>query len=495
MLAAINVFLLPKTKGRLIVVALLSLAAFTSGGLIALSLPVILTSYCALQVYYHLESGRTRLGTRLLALWLPVVVYFLCQVGHLSVPGAPSPIPRLSLRDAPGYISYMFWGAEYGVVLRGLTLFHIQKPASVSLVLILIAVLVVVCYRRISAEQRLSFWFLMVFLYTPSLLTGLGRLRFGIGAAASSRYAYLPSVAFTLLVVLCWEALRRQGTLGIRVFWNAAGLVLLAYYFAFHFVALRKQNPAADRGQQAQQFMAVAKRATYPDKIQNGELVLGPELRVPDYVCAPGPFSLWKAFQVLDGDTSKIVPVKDYLKDTDVPSSANLIPNGDFESPEQVAQWKSFGSATSDLTKGAARRGQLGFQLTLGPAAAFSGDVIDTCPSAIPQTIFTLSFPVKSNQGDALVARIISKDADGNTLMTAQSAPHPGNNQWEPLVVSGLSAQGTCVVSVDISNAGGKNVEASADDAVLVAHPGIAGPDGKISFRTREDIGVVAPSK
>ena len=451
MMGAIYVFLSPQPgRGFPITVAFLSLAALLSGGLVALSLPLILTSYCLLRACYRPASDRAGLGVRLVAVWLPVVIYFLVQVGHISVPGA-SPVPRLSLRDVPGYIDYTLFGGVYGVILPGLTLFQAQNLSSIGLILILLAALLLFCYRQFSPDQRLSFWFLIVFLFAPSLITGLGRLRLGMAAATSSRYAYLPGVPFALLVALCWQATHQRKPEIAKTLWNSAGLVLVAYYFIFHFAALRRHNPAADRGQLAQQFMTVARTATYPSELRDGEHVLGPELRVPDYVCAPGPFPLWKAFQVLDGDTGTIVPVRDYLKDENASSAFNLVRTGDFETPDQMAQWASLSPGKSVLSKEAAHTGILGVQLTLGPSSTFSEKVIDTCPSVIPQTIFTLSVQTRSSQADAVVARIISKDSHGNILATAPSQPHSGNNQWEPLVVSGLSAPGSCMLGIDIS--------------------------------------------
>jgi hypothetical protein len=491
MLGAIDVFLgHPRRRNTLVAVALLSLAGWLAGGPIALCLPIVITAYCLLQVLYRRESTNQQLGKTLVALWLPAVAYLVCaKVVGVPAPGAPSLVPHLHLRDAPAFLDYTLFGTIYGVVLNGLTFLQAQNLSSAVVILIALAGLVGLCYRNMPSDRRSSFWFLVVFLFAPLLVTSLGRIQYGTLQALSSRYTYLPTVPFALLLVICWEGLRsQQARKGREVWWSGLGFLLLGYYFVFHFAIIRKQNPAADRGERAQQFLAIARRATYPESVQSGAAVLGPELLVPDYVCAPGPFLLWKAFQVLDGDTRKIAPVSGYLKNEDASFAANLVHRGDFEAPESLDSWITYGAAKFEISRTAAHGGTFGVKVTLAPAAAFSYDAIEACPARIPQTIFTFSIQAKSDRDAALVARIVSKDAQGEILGASQSVPNVGDSQWHPLVTSALTPPGTCVVGVDVVSTGPTEIESALDDAILVAHPGIVAPDGKVFFRGRDTI-------
>ncbi len=491
MLAAMDVFLAnPRGTPTLLWVAVLSLAAYLAGGAIALSLPLVLTSHCLLRISYRREIEGRKLVENLLAFWLPATAYFICaKAAAVLKPGTLAPIPHLSLSHMPAFLDYTLFGTMYGVVLAGLTFLQAQTFNSATVILVLLAALVSFCYRNLSSNQRFSFWFLVVFLFTPLLVIGLGRLPLGPLSALSSRYSYIPTVPFALLLVLCWEALRSQQTQrGNEAWWRGLGVLLLGYYFVFHCAALRRHNPAADRGLRAQQFMTVAKRATYPGTAQGGAVVLGPELQVPEYVFAPGRYLLWEAFQVLEGNTHKVVPVADYLRNQDASFTANLTKDGDFETLESAAPWKTYGAARFERSQAAARTGSFGAKVTLGTAGAFAQDAIKTCPAPLPPTIFTFSIQGKSNRTGALVARIISKDSHGTILEAGQSLPHAGDNQWHQLVVSALSPPGTCVVGVDVTNSSPAEIEAALDDAILVAHPGTLSSDGKVSFRSREEI-------
>jgi len=477
MLLAIDVFV-SSSLGRktLISVGLLSLAALLAGGPIAVSLPIVLTVYCVLRSYRG-EDRVEKITETLLALWLPAITYFICATTAAAhVPGVPAPIPHLRLRDVPGYIHYTMFGTVYGVVLSGLTLLQDQTSISATLILAALAIIVGVCYKNFSSRQRFDFWFLVVFLFTPLLVIALGRLQYPL----SSRYSYIPTVPFALLLVLCWEALQSKQLGGGKQHWcSALGVMLLGYYFAFHFAVLRKQNPAADRGVRSQQFLTIARRATYPATLQAGAVVLGPELPVPNYVCFPGSFPLWKAFQVLDGDTRKIVAVTEYLKNKEASSASNLVPDGGFETSESAGQWKTYRAASFKISPEAAHTGRLGADVTLSPHAAFSKDVIKHCPDLLPQTIFSFAIWARTSRTNALAARIIFRDSQ-SILESADSLPPEGDGRWHQLVISGLSPVGTCMVGVEVVNKGPAEMESALDDAILIAHPGTVAADGKL---------------
>ena len=295
-------------------------------------------------------------------------------------------------------------------------------------------------------------------------------------------------IPFALLVALCWQTIRNAlKQKQIRRLFNTGGIVLLAYYLAFHGQVIRKFNPGADRGIRTQQFLQIAKQATYPGTIQAGEAILGPELAVPAYVSAPGYFPLWKVFQVLEGNTQTIVPIGDYLRDKDASFAASLIRNGGFENSLADSPWKTYGGARSEQNRFASRTGNFGVETVLPRSGAFSQDVITSCPVTISGRILTFSVQARTNRPGALAARIIFKNYENTILETYHSLTHPGDDQWHQVLVSGLSPEGTCIVGVDVTNESSSELTAMLDDAILVVHPGTVDPDGNLAFQKLDE--------
>jgi hypothetical protein len=79
-------------------------------------------------------------------------------------------------------------------------------------------------------------------------------------------------------------------------------------------------------------------------------------------------------------------------------------------------------------------------------------------------------------------------DADGRILAAFSSEPHSGDAQWHQLIAAGLSPTGTCIIGVDMTNAGTSGLSGTLDDALLLLHPGILSADGVPSFQTPQPV-------
>lgn len=463
-----------------------SLVAFWCGPIAVVTSPC-LTVYYFLRVAAQRESvTRAQVLKTLGAIWLPLVIFLASvrAVARISLLLALNHAhPRLS--SIPSMIDYTLYGAGQTLVLRCLTFLSAPSLGSINLLLILLALLVVVSYRSFRRQECVNFWFLVSLILSEFLAASVIRLQFGIDQAASSRYEYFPMVPLALVICLCWTGLTRTlADWAPRGWMNVFGLVLLAYYLAFHIEVLRNPstNPGLARTMSGRQYVAVAKGATYPKAAAKDSLVLVPETDVPPFVSAPGPWPLWKVFQVLEQDTHRFVPIAAYLRDKDASLERSLIQDGGFEGGKPQAWWKVYGAGKFVQSSQAARHGENGVEVDLGPAAAFSQDALVTCPESLPQGFYTFSIQAKTAQGGALAARVIFKDGQNNILQTSASSPDNGDNQWDHLVISGLTPPGTCIIGADVTNVGSGAVRAMLDDAILVAHPATADKNGNLHF-------------
>lgn len=469
---------------------ILSVIAYWFGPL-SVALPFSLSLYYLLWLVDTSEHAPKGLILRTLgAVWLPSVIYLL----SLRVVTTFSSVlatnrTHLKLQIIPSLIDFTLYGAVYGLVLPSLTFVNPQAVLSVPLILVLLALFMAICYQRLSAgTERIQFWFLICLLLTPLLAAAVIRLQmFGVQGAIASRYQYFPLVPLALLVGLCWVGFAR--TLQNRVAqagFKVLGAALLGYYLLFHISLVRKPetNPAMDQGMRAREFLSWAKKATYPNSIPTDVSVLAPELPIPDFV-TPGRQPFWQILQVLAGARHGVAPVGDYLSDWDATSNANLVRNGDFETPSVEKQWKIHGSGKWDQQRGeAALHGDFGVEIALGQGAAFSQDAITNCPSPLPRTIFTFSIQARADREGSLIGRVIFKDASNQILAGAESLPHPGGGQRHQMVISGLSPDGTCTVGVDVVNGGPSQLVAMLDEAILVAHPGTVDRNGRVTFQS-----------
>lgn len=492
MLLAILIFIRNRREAKTFFwVGVLSFATYVSAGFIAIVFPIIAS------VYYFLEttsendpSKKTVFSTLLtqLMIWLPTLAYFslLKLLGFAQHLGGNHAF--LSVYNIPELVNFTLFGTVYGLVLPSLTFVNAPSFQSAPVLLVTGILFVTISYSKFSStQQRRIFWFLILFLVAPMFVISLGRAQFGAGFGLSSRYQYVNSVPFALLVVYCWQALSnsftsRRAQYGVKLL----AFLLLAYYLSFHAKMIRHKNPGADRGQRARQFLNRARQASFPTPAPSGAIILGPELALPDSAYAPGYFPLWKAFQVLEGNTVHVVPVKDYLGSTGFFSSTNLVLNDGFYTGN--GRWRPFGNTTV-LQPAAVHNGSsLAAEVIIGPGATFAQNAIQSCPYPLPPTIFTFSIRAKTNQEGVLSARIIFQDQSEGILGESQSLPHPGDGFWHPLVISGFSPEGTCTVGVDVVNNGRLVLASGLSKPVLVAHPGTVDHAGKIVFQSLKQI-------
>lgn len=488
-LASTDSFLASRAEPRaLLRSALLSLIGFWWGGPIVAAFPLTLTAYW-IYVLPKMERREKEMFFEVFSsLWGPPVIYFLSfqaakvyNARVLAINVAPI-VPHVRLRDFPSMIDFSLYGALNGVVVRSLTFIHPEalQPLSAMAILIVLAVILVISYRRFTCSQTNAFWFLTLLFWSSYPIIAIGRIQFGVDEANAPRYQYLPMAALALLIVLCWDGLRREiAAERTPYWWYGVSVLLLGYYLAFHSMVIRQFNLAADRGDVARKFLKVARQATYPAPMPPGTAVLGPELPVP-FEITPSHLPVWMIFQVLDQSTTSVVPVADYLSNENALAPFNLVRNGGFDA-SMASDWIALGGAQIVESPAAAHSGQSGASLVLPPNAAISQNVLSNCSSA--GRIFTFAIETKTAQPGALAARIIFKDVKNTILDTSESQPHPGDSQWHQLVISGLSPPGACVVGVDLTNEAKAVVAASADDALLVLHPGTVDASGKVVFQ------------
>lgn len=483
----------PHQTRKQVWIMILSLAALWSAP-ISVAFPAILTvCYLSWLASCAERVKKSQVVWTFLAMWAPAIVYLTSLLAATTLTDVlDRHNTSLTAYNLPQMVDFTLFGAAYGLILPTLTFLGAPSLASASVILVLLGLLITLCYRGlVSNHQRRAFWFLLCFLLVPFLAISVARIQFGPGQALSPRYQYLPAVALSLLIALCWQALTKLiGEKGVRFWLTAVGVALLAYFGVFHGHAVRRNNPGADRGLQTQYFLQIAKRATYPTATSQADAsrTIGPELAVPAYVSAPGYFPLWKVFQVLEGNTQTIVPIGDYLRDKDASFAASLIRNGGFENSLADSPWKTYGGARSEQNRFASRTGNFGVETVLPRSGAFSQDVITSCPVTISGRILTFSVQARTNRPGALAARIIFKNYENTILETYHSLTHPGDDQWHQVLVSGLSPEETCIVGVDVTNESSSELTAMLDDALLVAHPGTVDDKGKVRFQTIEQI-------
>jgi hypothetical protein len=495
-LASLDTFLRgAPSKGSLACVSLLSIVGYWAGGPIGLMLPVALTAYWLVRFLNEPDAIKGSVVRVLTALWAPVVLYYITlriAVKYTSqLPLHPIAYPQihLDLRDLPRMLDFSLFGTAWGLVLPTITFIHSQTLKSAPVILILLAIGALISYRRLSRGERLSFWLLIWIIVGAYMVISLGRLSFGIEFALSSRYQYLSAAPFALLLVLCWVGLQRDVTVdSTPLWWRLLSCSFLLYFLAFHAIAIRVENIDADRGQKAQEFLAAARKPSFPAQTQKGESVLGAAFPVPPYVTAARR-PLWMILQVIEGNTQGVVPVEKYLTNEDELMKFNLIRNGGFEEPLGIRDWQSFAGTQFSRDASAKHHGEYGVSISLpGPGSAFSNDVVHDCSPNVAGKVFTFAVQAKTQVPSALIARTIFKAADGKILATYGSEAHPGDAQWHQLVTGGLSPPGTCTVGVDLIDDAQVGLTAMIDDSFLLLHPGIVSADGIPRFQPLKEV-------
>jgi hypothetical protein len=386
--------------------------------------------------------------------------------------------------DIPGMLDFSIFGTVWGMVLPTLTFIHPQSMKSAPVIFTLLAIGAMISYRRLSEGERLSFWLLIWIIVGAYMVISLGRLSFGVESAVSSRYQYLSAAPFALLLVLCWLGLQREVTVNPPpLWWRLLSFSFLLYFLTFHAKAIRVENIDADRGQKTQEFLAAARKPSFPVQTQKGESVLGAAFPVPPYVI-PARRPLWMILQVIEGNTQSVVPVEKYLTNEDQLMKFNLIRDGGFEEPLGIRDWQSFAGTQFSRDTSAKHHGEYGVSISLpGPGSAFSNDVVHDCSPNVAGKVFTFAVQAKTRVPAALIARMLFKARDGRILAAFSSEPHSGDAQWHQLITGGLSPPETCTISVDLSDDGTSGVTGMVDDALLLLHPGILSADSIPSFQ------------
>jgi hypothetical protein len=495
LLASLDTFLRGAPRKRsLLYVFLLSLVGYWAGGPIGIVLPMALTAYWLVRYVNERDALKGTVVRVLAALWSPLLLYYVTLrigVSYTSdLPVNPIVYPEfhLNLLDIPGMLDFSIFGTVWGLVLPTLTFIHSQTMKSAPVIFVLLAMAAMISYRRFSEGERLSFWLMIWNIVGAYLVISLGRLTFGVETAGSSRYQYLSTAPFALLLVLCWSSLQRGlASNPAPLWWYVLSFAFLAYFMVFHAERTRVDNPAADRGVNVQEFLAAATKASFPATEQKGTSVLGAAFAVPNYFTAiRRPF--WMILQVIDGNTRRVVPEEKYLTDEGKLEQFNLIGNGGFEQP-LGSEWRSFAGAEFSRDATARHHGDYGVNISLpAPGSAFSRDVVNDCSPNVAGKIFTFTMEANTRVPAALIARMLFKGADGRILAAFSSEPHSGDAQWHQLITGGLSPTGTCIIGVDVTDAGTSGLSGTLDDALLLLHPGILSADGVPSFQTPQQV-------
>jgi hypothetical protein len=494
LLASLDTFLRGAPRKRsLLYVFLLSLVGYWAGGPIGIVLPMALTAYWLVRYVNERDAIKGTVVRVLAALWSPLLLYYVTlriAVGYTSgLPVNPIVYPEfhLNVLDIPGMLDFSIFGSVWGLALPTLTFIHPQTMKSAPIIFVLLAIAAMISYRRFSEGEVLSFWLMIWNIVAAYLVISLGRLTFGVETAGSSRYQYLSTAPFALLLVLCWSSLQRSlAGNPAPLWWYVLSFAFLAYFMVFHAERTRVDNVAADRGANAQEFLTAARKASFPANKQKGASVLGAGFAVPNYLTAARR-PLWMILQVLDRNTRRVVPEEKYLTDEGKLEQFNLIRNGGFEQP-LGSEWRSFAGAEFSRDATARLHGEYGVNISLPAGSAFSRDVVNDCSPNVAGKIFTFIMEANTRVPAALIARVIFKAADGTILAVFNSEPHSGDAQWHQLIASGLSPTGTCIIGVDVGNAGASGLSGTLDDALLLLHPGILSADGVPSFQMPQPV-------
>jgi hypothetical protein len=386
-------------------------------------------------------------------------------------------------------LDFSLFGTVWGLVLPTLTFIHPYNVKSSPVILILLAVGAIFSYRRLLSKERLSFWLLIGIIVFGYLIISLGRLTFGVEIAASSRYQYLSAAPFALLLVLCWVGLQREMTGALTpLWWHLLSFSFLMYFLAFHAHTIRVDNIDADRGKKVQEYLAVARKASFPQQMQKHAFILGAAFPVPTYFI-PDRRPLWMILQVIEGSIRRVVPVEKYLGNEDQLMQFNLIRNGGFEQPLTIRDWQPFGGTQFSRDVSAKHHGEYGASISLPvPGSAFSQDVVHDCSPNLAGKVFTFAVQAKTGVPAALIARTLFRASDGKILASYSSLPHSGDGQWHQLVTGGLSPPESCTVSVELTDDGQVGLTAMIDDSLLLLHPGVVSPDGVLSFQPPQGV-------
>jgi hypothetical protein len=178
------------------------------------------------------------------------------------------------------------------------------------------------------------------------------------------------------------------------------------------------------------------------------------------------------------------MPVAAALQKQDSGIAGNLVQNGSFE--QNVTGWQVVAGAKFRRIPKAAATGNFGAEAVLPGPAAVSREITNTCPVPLNNAVYTFALRARTNIGEAVVGRIVSKDANNQVLEMAASTPLPGDDQWHQLVVSAQIPPRACSVSIDIANTTSASVAVSVDDAIFVRHPGTIDKAGNVRFQSAD---------
>jgi len=495
-LATLDVFLRGAPNRRALVwVAVLSLIGYWAGGPIGLVMALAIPAYWVILAIAGDEVTWESVPSVLLALWLPAAFYYVTVrlsvhfTSKLAFHPIAYPKIHLHLRDLSPMLDFSFFGTAWGIILPSLTFIHSQQTSSATVILIIVAAVAAISYRELSPRERTWFWLLVFIMSGAYMVISIGRLQYGVPAAAASRYQYLSAAPFALLLVLCWKGLRRYFAKDAQpLWWRAVSLGLLGYFLAFHCKTTRVENIDADRGIKVQRFLQAARKATFPANMPATAFALGASFPVPPYVIPPHR-PLWMILQVIEGNRHTVVPEDPYLENWQGLQPYNILQNPGFETGMREEQWRTFGDAQFARTPAAAHSGRFGVGVIFARhAAAFSTNVINSCPSDLSGKMFTMAAEARTNVSGALVARALFKNQAGTILEVNSSDPHPGNAQWHELVTGGVAPEGTCVISIDFSDEGNVGIVASIDDIAVLLHPGFLAATGNPVFQSPQSL-------
>jgi len=466
-----------------VTIAALSIAAYGFAGPLAIVIPLAVSLY----VVACKASGRTSfdkeklLGT-LGIIWGPTFLYALVA---LSLRDASSTLAlhgtRLTFMQVRAMIDFTFYGVTQGLLSPTVGLPPGYLPGYAMLVIVLTTLLIASAFFFLGKQRLLAeFWTLLVLLILPILVISLGRSQFGALEALASRYQYFPLAGLAILLALSWDRLANRRR-SLRVMMNVAAALLMLIYVRYHRFQVRYVNHGANRAQLAREYVNRMKQLTYPSQPDHFAAVLASEGAVPEYVCAPGYRPDWQILQVLEGNARSVLPVGRYLADRSASFKFNLVRNGGFEAVENSA-WIARDQNQLARVANRGRRGGWGLRVELSPRSALTQEVLRSCPEPLPMKLQTTSVYVLGDSQSALSLRLVFQDAAATPIMRAQALEHPRESGWKQLLVSAITPEGACRVSLEVAATGESTSKALIDDAIFVLHPAIIDKAGRAAF-------------
>jgi hypothetical protein len=392
-------------------------------------------------ISFHWQDWRRSLRAALLTSGAALAGYLLMLFACFS-----------KVQDHPGHLANLAQFASLPAwVVKGTWEGLLLPLRPLSFGPLLLIVVFALAAGRAWTKRRLAFLILPIFvLLGSSLLTGLGRVGYGLDYSLASRYQYVPMIGLALIAVVAADAAFCAAGRWFKVvdfLFVLAIAGVLPVYAVSSWTFIHEHSPRIDWGIRARRFVERVVNA-------NGIATSAPastqcvkaEFSIPTSMY-PGNFPLRMALRMyrgtfLTGPGACSVSLEDALKRPGIRAADLLrgrMPGGD--------SWKLY-TATQVTTAGTTDAEGV-TTIRIPGSGAYSLNLIDSPNEDHP---YTFASWVRLNSGSSSVClRLTFKDAKGEFLDVARSVFFSGS-EFRLYSITGLAPAGTAQISVDYSN-------------------------------------------